>query len=544
MDAWWQHAVIYQIYPRSFMDANADGIGDLAGIRQRLDYLQWLGVDTVWLSPIHPSPMADYGYDVANYVDVDPLFGTLADLDGLVADLHGRGMRLLLDFVPNHTSDRHPWFVESRSSRTNPKRDWYIWRPSTRQEADGSLRAGGERQPPNNWLSNFGGSAWEWDDTTRQYYYHAFLEEQPDLNWRNPAVEAAMFDVLRFWLARGVDGFRVDVLWHLMKDELFRDNPPNPEYRPGMSPCRTLLAQFSADRPEIHDLILRIRRVLAEYGERLMLGEIYLPIERLVAYYGPAGPAPHLPFNFQLLQLPWDATTIQAAIDDYERALPPGASPAWVVGNHDKPRVARRLGPAQARVAAMLLLTLRGTPTIYNGDELGMVGVERPPGESLDPKGRNLPGLGRDAERTPMQWDGTANAGFTTGRPWLPVQPDFGSVNVEVERGDPRSVLSLHRALLQLRRTDRALADGEYVRTAGDEGLVVFGREFAGQRRTIALNFTDEPRRLVIPGGGVGRVLLSTHLDRVEAVNGEVRLRPDEGVVVAIDERRRRPREA
>ncbi len=532
MDAWWKHAVIYQIYPRSFMDANGDGIGDLAGIGRRLDYLQWLGVDTIWLSPIYPSPMADYGYDVADYVDVDRRFGSLADLDALVIDLHARGMKLLLDFVPNHTSDRHPWFVESRAARDNPQRDWDIWR---------SAPAG---RPPNNGLSNFGGSAWEWDEATGQYYYHAFLKEQPDLNWRNPAVESAMFEVLRFWLGRGVDGFRVDVLWHLMKDEQFRDNPPNPEYRAGMSPYRALLAQFSADRPEIHALITRMRRVLAQYGERLMLGEIYLPIERLVTYYGPAGPAAHVPFNFQLIQLPWAPAIIGAAIEAYERALPAGASPAWVLGNHDKPRVARRLGAPQARVAAMLLLTLRGTPTLYNGDELGMVGVERTPDESLDPKGRNLPGLGRDAERTPMQWDATANAGFTTGQPWLPVQTDFASVNVEAQREDPRSMLSLHRALLHLRRADRAFADGGYVPAAADEGIVAFGRELSDLRRLIVLNFTGEPRRFVIPGRGAGHVMLSTHMDRLDAVSAEVELRADEGVIVAIDERRHGRREA
>ena len=528
MDSWWTHAVIYQIYPRSFMDANGDGIGDLAGIRARLDYLAWLGVDAIWLSPIYPSPMADFGYDVADYTDVDPQYGTLAEFDALLRDAHARQIRVLLDFVPNHTSDRHPWFVESRSSRDNPKRDWYIW-----QDA-----------PSNNWLSNFGGSAWQWDKATGQYYYHAFLKEQPDLNWRNPRVEAAMFDVLRFWLARGVDGFRVDVLWHLIKDEQFRDNPPNPAYRPGMSPYRSLLATFSADRPEIHVLVMRMRRVLAEFGDRLLLGEIYLPIERLVTYYGPEGPAAHVPFNFQLIQLPWAATAIGVAVEAYERALPGGAAPAWVLGNHDKPRVARRLGTGQARVAAMLLLTLRGTPTIYNGDELGLVGVMRPASESLDPKGRTLPGFSRDAERTPMQWDASANAGFTTGGAWLPVQPDFARVNVAVERDDPRSMLSLHRQLLQLRRTDVALARGIYTSGRRHDCVMAFGREFAEQRRVVALNFSSDAQRVVLEGGAAGRVLLSTHLDRSDAVSGEVLLRPDEGVIVAVEERRRSPRPA
>ncbi len=529
MQPWWKHSVIYQVYPRSFMDANGDGIGDVAGIRQRLDYLQWLGVDVIWLSPIYPSPMADFGYDVADYTDVDPQFGSLAEFDALVADCHARRIRVLLDFVPNHTSDRHPWFIESRSSRDNRKRGWYIWRD-----------AGPEGAPPNNWLSNFGGSAWEWDERTKQYYYHAFLREQPDLNWRNPQVEAAMFDVLRFWLARGVDGFRVDVLWHLMKDEQFRDNPPNPAYRPGMSPYYSLQATFSADRPEIHDLITRTRRVLGEFGDRLMLGEIYLPIERLVSYYGPEGPAAHVPFNFQLIQLPWNATAIGSAIEAYEHALPAGASPAWVIGNHDKPRVARRLGAGQARTAAMLLLTLRGTPTIYNGDEIGLVGVERAPGDSLDPKGRNLPGLGRDAARTPMQWDATSGAGFTTGRPWLPVQPDYERVNVAVEREDGRSMLSLYRQLLQLRRTDQAIASGSYASGYRNAHVVTFFRQSERDRRMVVLNFTGETQRL--PLDEDGRVLMSTYLDRSGPAEREVELRPDEGLIVEVQERRRRGR--
>ncbi len=526
--SWWQHAVVYQVYPRSFMDSNGDGMGDLAGIRSRLDYLEWLGVDALWLSPIYPSPQADFGYDVSDYTDIDPVYGTLDDFDSLLAEAHARRMRVLLDFVPNHTSDRHPWFLESRLSRDNPRRDWYIWRDAA---ADGG--------PPNNWLSNFGGSAWQWDEKTRQYYYHAFLPEQPDLNWRNPNLEAAMCDVLRFWLRRGVDGFRVDVLWHLMKDEQFRDNPPNPAWHPGISPYYAVLATFSADRPEIHDLILRMRRVLSEFGDRLMLGEIYLPIERLVTYYGTQGPAPHVPFNFQLIQLPWTATSIGAAIESYERVLPSGASPAWVIGNHDKPRVARRLGAAQARVAAMLLLTLRGTPTIYNGDELGLTGVIRRPEQSLDPKGRNLPGLGRDAERTPMQWDGSGQAGFTTGVPWLPVQPDFEQVNVAVLRNDPRSMLSLHRALLTLRRTDAIIRDGHFVPAGFNEHVVAFTRELEGEQRFIALNFSSTPQRLRLAGGATGTVLLSTHLDRTgRAVATDVDLRPNEGVVVSVEDRR------
>ncbi|MDB5648812.1 MAG: alpha amylase catalytic region, partial [Hyphomicrobiales bacterium] len=344
---WWKRGVIYQIYPRSFQDSNADGIGDLDGIRRRLDHLTWLGVDAIWVSPVYPSPMADFGYDVADYCGIDPIFGDLEQFDALVAEVHTRGLKIIMDFVPNHTSDQHAWFKESRSSRTNPKRDWYIWRDAA--------PSGG---PPNNWVSNFGGSAWQWDEATGQYYYHAFLREQPDLNWRNRAVCEAMHDVLRFWLGRGVDGFRVDVIWHLMKDREFRNNPPNPAYVLGRPEIESLLQIHSTDQPEVHDVIARMRNVLDKYNDRVLIGEVYLPIDRLVAYYGEDLAGAHLPFNFQLLQTAWHAGKIADLIGEYEGAIPDGGWPNWVLGNHDRSRVASRLGPAQARIAAMLLLTL------------------------------------------------------------------------------------------------------------------------------------------------------------------------------------------
>ncbi len=380
---WWQRGVIYQIYPRSFQDSDGDGIGDLGGILSRLEYLQWLGVDAIWLSPIYPSPMADFGYDISNYTDIEPLFGTLGDFDRLVAEAHHRGMKVVLDFVPNHTSSEHAWFRESRSSRTNPKRNWYIWR----DPAPG----GG---PPNNWLSNFGGPAWEFDERTGQYYYHAFLRQQPDLNWRNPEVQEAMLGVLRFWLDRGVDGFRVDVIWHIVKDDQFRNNLPDPDFKPHHAPHRQLLATYNTDRPEVHDIIARMRGVLDEYEERMMVGEIYLPLERLVTYYGAQGTGVHLPFNFQLIELAWHARALADAIDRYEAILPSYGWPNWVLGNHDNSRIASRIGSAQARVAAMLLLTLRGTPTLYYGDEIAMHNVPIPPDRVQDPFEKNVPGLG------------------------------------------------------------------------------------------------------------------------------------------------------
>jgi len=302
------------------------------------------------ISPIYPSPMADYGYDISDYTGIHPLFGSMDDFDNLLAEIHNRGMKLILDLVPNHTSDQHPWFLESRSSKDNPKRDWYIWKDGTE---DGS--------PPNNWLAMFGGTAWEWDEKTQQYYYHAFLKEQPDLNWRNPQVQQAMFDVMRFWLDKGVDGFRVDVMWHMIKDEMFRNNPVNPDYQSHMATYEQLLPVFSTDQPEVHDIVHKMRAVLDGYHERMMIGEIYLPIHKLVTYYGVDNKGAHLPFNFQLVTLPWQAAKIASVIDEYEGALPQSGWPNWVLGNHDQPRITSRIGQQQARVAAMMLLTLHGT---------------------------------------------------------------------------------------------------------------------------------------------------------------------------------------
>jgi alpha-glucosidase len=324
--AWWKRGIIYQIYPRSFQDSNGDGVGDLNGMRRRLDYLTWLGIDAIWISPIYPSPMADFGYDITDYCNIDPVFGTLADFDALLHEADQRGVKVILDFVPNHTSDHHPWFMESRSSQGNAKRDWYIWR-------DGKPDGG----PPNNWISQFGGSAWTIDARTNQYYLHSFLVHQPDLNWRNPDVRAAMFNVLRFWLDRGVDGFRVDVLWLLIKDAMFRDNPPNPNYRANQPAIDRYLSLYNADQPEIHDVVAEMRSVLDSYTERVLIGEIYLPFNRLALYYGKNLEGVQLPFNFALIHAAWNAKEIGGLIADYEAALPPDGWPNWVLGNHDQP---------------------------------------------------------------------------------------------------------------------------------------------------------------------------------------------------------------
>jgi alpha-glucosidase len=522
---WWQRGIVYQIYPLSFQDSNGDGKGDLDGIRQRLDYLHWLGVDAVWISPIYPSPMKDFGYDISDYCNVAPTFGTLDDFDRLLGEVHARGMKLILDFVPNHTSDQHPWFLESRASRDNPKRDWYIWR----DPAPG----GG---PPSNWLAQFGGSAWQLDARTGQYYYHAFLREQPDLNWRNREVREAMYGVLRFWLDRGVDGFRMDVLWHLIKDDQFRDNPPNPGYEPGDSEHRKLLELYTTDRPEVHEVISEMRELFEQYEERLIIGEIYLPVERLVAYYGLERPGVHLPFNFQLIHAPWNACEIDRMIREYDERVPEEEWPNWVLGNHDQHRIATRVGEAQARIAAMMLLTLRGTPTLYYGDELGMVDNVIPPERVQDPYEKNQPGLGlgRDPQRTPMQWDGSRHAGFSVTEPWLPIPADFHRRNAKVLAEEPRSILALYKGLIELRRRHRALSVGHYAQIVCEGNVMAFERHDAAERLIVALNFGQEAESVALPASGA-QVLMSTYMDRVgETLTGSCALRPDEGVIALV----------
>jgi alpha-glucosidase len=526
---WWQNGVIYQIYPRSFQDTNGDGIGDLRGVEHRLDYLVSLGVDAIWISPIYPSPMVDFGYDVTDYCDVDPRFGTLADFDDVLMQAHRRGLKVLLDFVPNHTSDQHPWFVESRASRQNQRRDWYIWRDAA---ADGG--------PPNNWISDFGGPAWEWDETTGQYYYHAFLKEQPDLNWRHPAVRAAMYDVMRFWFDRGVDGFRIDVLWHMVKAADFPNNPPNPAYRPEMGEMHRLLQLHSTDQPEVHRIAAEMRDIADGYGargqgERVLIGEIYLPVDRLMHYYGGERPEVHLPFNFQLIDTPWQARSLAAVITSYEAALPPGGWPNWVLGNHDRPRVAAKRGQAQARVAAVLLLTLRGTPTLYYGDELGLSDVMVEASQVRDPRELREPGLalGRDPVRTPMPWDDSENSGFTTANPWLPLNADWPTRNVARMSEDPHSILTLYRRLLALRRNRRALSIGDFALLNVEDEMLVYERRHDSERLIVALNLGVQSHPLPLPDWGRGsRVLLSTVADAALVEDGALLLGSNEAVVL------------
>lgn len=527
---WWQTCVIYQIYPRSFQDANGDGIGDLKGIVQRLEYLQWLGVDCVWLSPIYPSPMADFGYDISDYQGVHPLFGTMEDFDELLEQVHRRGMKLILDLVPNHTSDQHPWFLESRSSRDSPKRDWYIWQEPGE---NGAL--------PNNWLSVFGGHAWELDPATRQYYYHAFLKQQPDLNWRNPEVHEAMTDVMHFWLRKGVDGFRVDVMWHMIKDAQLRNNPvvANSPFDENDLIYEYHDPAYSTDQPEVHEIVRMMRRTTNQYDDRVLIGEIYLPIHKLITYYGADKSEAHLPFNFQLLALPWDSEQIARAVEEYEGALPMDGWPNWVLGNHDRPRIASRVGRSQARVAAMLLLTLRGTPTLYYGDEIGMRDVPIPQDELVDPQGLYMPdrNVSRDPARTPMQWNTDEFAGFSGSKPWLRLPRSFRRANVELQKEDPDSMLSFYHSLITLRKRQPAFQTGKYTPVYSDKQLLAFIRENDTDRFLVVLNLSHRPGYLLPKNETFdGEIIISTEAERIGLrTENNLLLSGDEGLIVKLE---------
>ena len=535
---WWQNGIIYQIYPRSFQDSNDDGIGDLSGIIQRLDYVKSLNVDVVWLSPIYPSPMHDFGYDVSDYTDTHPMFGEMADFDRLLAAVHQRGMKLILDLVPNHTSSDHPWFVESRKSRANSKRDWYIWRDPA---ADGG--------PPNNWLSYFGGPAWTFDEQTGQYYLHQFVKQQPDLNYRNPAVLSAMLGVMRFWLDKGVDGFRVDVINLMWKDEQFRDNPKNLAWD-GRLPFLEFLPIYTQNLPGVHEIIRHMRAVLNEYDERMMVGEVYSPLTEVMKYYGENNNECHLPFNFQLMftdefiPRPWTALSIRQTVDAYEAALPANGWPNWVLGNHDQHRLASRVGADQARVANMLLLTLRGTPTTYYGEEIGMENVPIPAELVVDPPAVNQPEIahivGRDPERTPMQWDASPNAGFTPEEvtPWLPLAEGYAQRNVSQQDKEATSMLNFYRALTTLRRVEPALNVGSYLSVdAGNDKVFAYLRQAPETDHfLVALNFSPNAYTLDLSAvAQEAQIEVATDMVSTGLVNlSNLSLGPNEGLVLRI----------
>ena len=479
---WWRTAVFYHIYPASYADGDGDGFGDLGGIASHLDHLAGaphsLGVDAIWLSPFYRSPMVDFGYDVADHCAVDPRFGTLADLDALLAAAHARRLRVIVDFVPNHTSDQHPWFEDSRRNRTDPRRDWYVWADP---RSDGS--------PPNNWLSAFprSGPAWTLDPATGQYYLHSYTPQQPDLNWRNSAVQDAMRDVLRFWLDRGVDGFRVDAPHRLMKDPDLRNNPPEVANLRLDESLLDTARHRSIDHPDVHGIVRSLRATVDAYPDRVLLGEIGIRHpQRWARYYGLADhDGMQLAFNFAFWGCPWSAQAFREVVKRTERIVPPWAWPTYALSNHDIPRAATRYGEARMRLAAMLLLTLRGTPFLYYGEEIGMRDVSVPPAHARDPDGR-------DPCRTPMQWDASPAAGFTTGQPWLPVaSPPVP--NAAAEGDDPVSLLNLYRALLRLRAGCRPLREGSYHPLDAGDQVLAFERRAGDERVLVALNFGTEP---------------------------------------------------
>ena len=524
---WWREGVIYQVYPRSFRDSNGDGVGDLAGITERLDYFAWLGVDAIWITPITVSPDADWGYDVADYTAVQPVLGDVDDFDRLVAQAADLGIRIVLDLVPNHTSDQHPWFLEARSSPQSSRRDCYVWADP---KPDGS--------PPNNWRSSFGGPAWTLDPASGQYFLHNFLSTQPDLNWWNDDVRAEFDRILRFWFDRGVAGFRIDVCQSIVKDRELRDNPPA---EPGDHPYVVNFGQrklYNAERPEAHDVFRRWRALAEEYEPaRLLLGETYvLDVERLAPFYGDDDEL-QLAFNFVFLHSPFTAEGLRSIVDATERVLPDHAWPVWAVSTHDLPRyVDRWCGGSveRARAALLVLLTLRGTPVLYYGDELGMRDVPVPPERRRDPVGTGAydAGPGRDPCRTPMPWSPEPGGGFTTpdAEPWLPLSTQPG-VTVDEQRDDPASMLVLCRDLIALRRSEPDLSGGRYQALPAPAGLWAFTR---GERFVVALNLSDAAGGVDI--GSSRRIRISTRRERdSESVNGVLALGPWEGAVVETD---------
>ncbi|OLS24729.1 MAG: Oligo-1,6-glucosidase [Candidatus Heimdallarchaeota archaeon LC_3] len=528
-DSWWKKGIIYQIYPRSFKDNNCDGVGDLKGIISKLDYLEWLAIDAIWLSPIFSSPMEDFGYDVSNYTEIHPLFGTLDEFDELINEAHKRNIKILLDYVINHSSDQHPWFKESRLSLSNSKKDWYIWK---NPKSDGS--------PPNNWISLDQGSAWTFEKSRNQYYLHSFLPCQPDLNWRNPEVREEMSNVLKFWMDRGVDGFRIDMISWIIKDEDFRDDPISESYNPKTNtPYEKLEHVHSSNRPERFDILKEIRSTIDEYPNRVSIGEVnyFTPLDKLIKYYGEENNLIiDLPVNFRILYLPWKASIIKDFVDSYDNLLPKYAWPNYQIGNHDRPRVVSRIGEQQAKMAAMLLLTLRGTPFIYNGEEIGMHNIEIQSEKMQDPLEHKQHGFGRDPFRTPMQWDSSKFAGFSEEKPWLPISEDYEIINVDKQMNDPFSFLTLYKRLIELRRKYSTLSLGNYKsEKLKNNSCFVYNRIFKRNHCLIALNFSNSEQSLEIVKIKGKKILLSTYLDRQEELGSNILvLRPNEGCIIII----------
>jgi alpha-glucosidase len=540
---WWKRTTVYQIYPRSFADTNGDGIGDLAGVIGKLDYLRDLGVETLWISPFFGSPQADFGYDVSDHYAVASDYGTLGDCERLIDQVHARGMKIVFDMVLNHTSDRHPWFLESRSARTSPRRDWYIWR-------DG--RKPGGKAPPNNWRSMLGGSGWRWDEATGQYYWASFLGCQPDLDYRNPAVKEAMLDVVRHWLGRGVDGLRLDIFNALFKDESYADNPFSWRAVPSEDNPHGFFQRHAhtIDHPDTIAFARELRAVVdATPGPpRFLVGEVFGDAETLRRYCGEAADGLNLVFLFQTLKTRATARSVRALVESIERAFPEPFSPTYVFGNHDRPRFMHRLGGdrTKAKLLATLQLTVRGVPFVYYGEEIGMENHDIPLHEGLDPVAarfgfvpqrlawwlrRHGILMNRDECRTPMQWDATPTAGFTTGVPWLPVHPRSASANVAAQDQDPESLLACYRTLLALRRREPALQSGDLSWLEAPRDVVAYRRSLGDARADVFLSFSSREVTLDLREHE-GRVLVSNLRGERSSVASSYTLRPHEAIVI------------
>ena len=476
---WWRDGVIYQIYPRSFSDSNNDGLGDLPGITARLDYLVQLGINAIWLSPFYPTPDADFGYDISDHTQVDARFGSMQDFDNLLEQAHARGIRIVLDLVLNHTSDKHPWFVESRSSLTNPKRNWYLW-----------------KEEKNNWQAVFGGSGWTYDDTTSQYFYHMFLPEQPDLNWHNLEVRKAQLDVVRFWLERGVDGFRLDVFNVYFKDADFKDNP----VKIGVRSFDRQVHLHDTNQPEMYPLLEELRSILDTYPHRYSVGETFMAsAEKAASYVGDH--LLHAAFSFDFtksdLFFPWKPDWVLKKVLLREKIFKDNLWPTTVMSNHDLPRAASRYSHTeediQSRFAMTLLMTLRGTPFLYYGEEIGMRDLKLKHSEIMDPPGKRFWPFykGRDGCRGPMQWDDSAYSGFSGAKPWLPVHPDHYDRNVSRQDQNPASMLNFTRKLIDLRKHHPALRYGSFSPLdINSRHALAYLRQVPGQTILVAMNFS------------------------------------------------------
>jgi alpha-glucosidase len=532
--AWWQEAVFYHIYLRSFMDSDGDGLGDIPGLISRLDHLngesESLGIDAIWLSPFFPSPDKDFGYDIADYFDIDPRYGTLSDFDRLITEAHQHGIRIMIDLVFNHSSNQHPWFIESRGSRENPKRNWYIWRDA---------REG--KRWPNNWESVFGGKAWEWDQATRQFYYHMFLKEQPDLNWRNEEVREKLMQNVRFWLDRGVDGFRLDVFNLWFKHPDLPDNPS----KLGLRGYDRQRHDYDIDQPEMHDALSKFRKILNSYPDTVSIGEFLGNRPEIAASYCSQEQL-HMVFNFNFTWCPWNPAKFQNNILQWEQALGRSGWPCYVLSNHDGPRrhvsrYGKRHPDEVAKVAATMLLTLRGTPFLYYGEEIGMLDVPLRRDQMVDPVSRKYwPFHSRDQARTPMQWDSMPGAGFTTGEPWLPVHPNFHARNVHEQLSDPRSVFSYYRDLLKLRRKTPVLRRGNFTPLVyRPEGGLVYLRSEGESHALVGLNFRGKSTRILFDYGlphESWNMAISSHPSTDTQIHGnEMILKPFEAVIFLTD---------